>query len=268
MKLTMNRIDSLFAQKKEKILTIYFTAGFPKLHDTRRILLALQQAGADMVEIGIPFSDPLADGPVIQQSSKQALDNGMSLRLLFEQLHDIRKEVHLPLILFGYLNVVLQFGLERFFEKCAETGIDGLILPDLPLDEFKQDMEPLCKSTGIHFSFLITPETSDARIRQLDEASSGFLYVVSSSSTTGKKKDLTSLQPYFQRIEAMQLKNPFLVGFGIHDHESFLQACRHSRGAVIGSAYIRTLQQAADIEQATKDFVQQILSGNRVHAAP
>jgi len=264
----MNRIDRLFTEKTEKILTIYFTAGFPRLHDTKRILLALQQAGADMVEIGIPFSDPLADGPVIQQSSKQALDNGMSLRLLFEQLHDVRRDIQLPLVLFGYLNVVLQFGLERFFEKCVETGIDGLILPDLPLDEFKQDMEPLCKSTNIHFSFLITPETSDMRIRQLDEASSGFLYVVSSSSTTGKKKDLTNLQPYFQRIQAMHLQNPFLVGFGIHDHQSFLQACEHSRGAVIGSAYIRLLQQATDIEQATTAFVQHIVSGIPVISTP
>lgn len=260
----MNRIDQLFAQKPEKILTIYFTAGFPRLHDTRRILLALQQAGVDMVEIGIPFSDPLADGPVIQQSSKQALDNGMSLRLLFDQLKNIRQDVRIPLVLFGYLNVVLQFGLEHFFDKCVETGIDGLILPDLPLDEFKQDVEPLCRASGVHFSFLITPETSDTRIRQLDAASSGFLYVVSSSSTTGKKKDLASLQPYFQRIKAMQLRNPFLVGFGIHDHQSFLQACMHSRGAVIGSAYIRILQQAKDIEQATHAFVQHVLSGNPV----
>ncbi|MCL6523201.1 MAG: tryptophan synthase subunit alpha [Thermoflavifilum sp.] len=257
----MNRIDELFARKQKNVLTIYFTAGFPQLHDTRRILKALQDAEVDMVEIGIPFSDPLADGPVIQQSSKQALDNGMSLRLLFNQLRDVRREIHIPLILFGYVNVVMQFGIERFLDTCAEIGIDGLILPDLPLDEFTHEMASLCADRQVHFSFLITPETSEPRIRALDEASSGFLYVVSSSSTTGKRKDLSAMQPYFQRIQQMQLKNPFLVGFGIHDSMSFQQACQYSNGAVVGSAYIRALQEVHDrnVERVTRDFVAYIL---------
>jgi tryptophan synthase alpha chain len=257
----MNRIDKLFSEKKDHILNIYCTAGFPALGDTRKVLSALQHAGADMIELGIPFSDPLADGPVIQQSSKRALENGMSLKLLFGQLKDFRKEIHLPVLLMGYLNVIMQYGAEQFVQSCAEVGIDGIILPDLPLDEFKNGYASLFKKHNIHFIFLITPETNDTRIRQLDEASSGFIYMVSSSSTTGKNKSLTTQEGYFKRIHDMQLKNPALVGFGIHDHTSFEEACKYNNGAIIGTAYIKALEETGNIEAATQTFIDKIKKG-------
>ncbi len=256
----MNRIDRLFAEKKDHILNIYCTAGFPAPGDTRKVLSALQAHGADMIEIGIPFSDPLADGPVIQQSGKQALENGMTLTLLFEQLKGFRADIHLPLLLMGYLNVILQYGVERFVESCAATGIDGVILPDLPPDEYKAIYEPLFKKHNIHFIFLITPETTEERVRMIDRISSGFIYLVSSSSTTGKAKDLSAQEDYFKRIRGMQLKNPALVGFGIRDQESFELACKYASGAIIGSAYIKALQSAGEVDQATRKFIQTIVS--------
>ncbi|HEY6083366.1 MAG TPA: tryptophan synthase subunit alpha [Chitinophagaceae bacterium] len=256
----MNRIDRLFAEKKDHILNIYCTAGFPELGDTREVVSALQAQGADMIEIGIPFSDPLADGPVIQQSGKQALENGMTLNVLFEQLKDLRPEIRLPVLLMGYLNVILQYGVERFVESCAAAGIDGVILPDLPPDEYKAVYEPLFKKHNIHFIFLITPETTEERIRMIDRISSGFIYMVSSSSTTGKSKDLSAQEDYFKRIHRMQLRNPALVGFGIHDHESFELACKYANGAIIGSAYIKALQSAGEVAQATGKFIQTIIS--------
>lgn len=256
----MNRIDQLFSKKKDHILNVYCTAGFPALHDTRRVMKALQAHGADMIELGIPFSDPLADGPVIQQSSKQALDNGMTLKLLFEQLKDFRDEIHLPVLLMGYLNVVMQYGAEKFVQDCVQTGIDGVILPDLPADEYKTVYEPLFKKHGLHAVFLITPETSEERVRVIDAASSGFLYMVSSSSTTGRNKDISMQENYFKRIHQMQLKNPTLVGFGIRDHDSFEQACKYTNGAIIGTAYIQALQSGDDVDMATKKFIERIIT--------
>lgn len=256
----MNRIDKLFKEKKNNILNIYCTAGYPRLDDTRTVMKALQDNGADMIELGIPFSDPLADGPVIQQSSKQALDNGMTLKKLFEQLAGFRIEIHLPVILMGYLNPVMQFGVENFLQKCSEVGVDGVILPDLPAIEFEEQYQALFKKYGLHMIFLITPETSPDRIRKIDTLSNGFLYMVSASSTTGKNKDLSSQNGYFQRVQMMGLRNPTLVGFGIHDHTSFMNACQYSQGAIIGSAYIRALNEGKDVANATKSFLNKILN--------
>lgn len=256
----MNRIDELFARKKADILNIYFTAGFPQLDDTSKILKALEANGADMIELGMPFSDPLADGPVIQQSSKQSLDNGMSLKVLFQQLKDVRQDFHLPLILFGYLNPVMQYGLEAFLQSCKEVGVDGLILPDLPLPEFEQDYQELFKKYGIHFIFLVTPETSDERIRKIDSLSKGFLYAVSSSSTTGSNKNIAQQQFYFERLKNLNLQNPVLVGFGIKDHATFKAACQSTRGAIIGTAFVKALQEGAEVTKTTKDFLQSVLN--------
>lgn len=256
--LIQNRLAATFANKKD-ILNIYFTAGFPQLNDTVRILKALQKAGADMIEIGVPFSDPLADGETIQQSGQQAIDNGMSLQLLFEQLKDIRKEVNIPLFLMGYLNPVLQFGMENFCQKCQEVGIDGIILPDLPLREFLEDYQSLFEKHHLANVFLITPQTSEARISQIDEAAKGFIYIVSTASTTGTKNGTSDSQlPYFERVRAMKLKTPTLIGFGISDRQSFETANRYANGAIIGSAFIKMLAQSTDLEEDIKGFVSKI----------
>lgn len=238
-----NRIH-LALQKPEKLLSIYFTAGFPQLQDTVPILRELQAAGADMVEIGLPFSDPLADGPTIQASSTQALRNGMHTELLFSQLKDIRKEVDIPLILMGYFNPVLQYGVEAFCQKCQEVGIDGLILPDLPLDIYERDYKHLIEPYGLSMVFLISPQTSEARVRQIDAASDSFIYMVSSASTTGVQTGFGQGQEaYFERIHAMGLEHPQVVGFGISDAASFQTATRTTKGAIIGSAFIRMLEE-------------------------
>ncbi|MFN8207012.1 MAG: tryptophan synthase subunit alpha [Bacteroidales bacterium] len=242
----MNRIEELFIRKPGGILSIYFTAGFPGLNDTVRLVEELEQSGTDLVEIGMPFSDPLADGPVIQQSSHQALENGMSLKILFSQLKDIRDKVKIPLILMGYLNPVLQYGMERFLSDAAAVGIDGLILPDLPLKEFEEQYQSLFEENGIINIFLITPQTSEDRIKKIDRLSKGFIYMVSTSATTGtSKRGTDNNREYFERVNKMQLLHPRLVGFGIHDRESFAEACRFSSGAIIGTAFIRAL--SADI---------------------
>lgn len=251
----MNRIDQLFQHKPKDILNVYCTAGYPSLNDTVAIVEALQQSGADMVELGMPFSDPLADGPVIQESSTRAIKNGMRISVLFEQLKGFRDKVSLPLILMGYMNPVLQFGVENFLQKCAETGVDGLILPDLPMDEYESEYKPLFEKYGLHNIFLVTPETSEARIRKIDSVSSGFVYAVSSSSTTGKDKDMANQEAYFQRLKAMSLRNPVLIGFGIRDSKTFREACRHSNGAIIGSAFVKAIENSANLQATVKEFV-------------
>lgn len=235
------RIEQLFQNKKD-ILSIYFTAGYPAHSDTLPILTSLQAQGVDMVEIGLPFSDPLADGPVIQQSSTQALALGMTTEVLFEQLKDVRSKIDIPLVIMGYFNPVLQFGVAEFCKKCAETGIDAVILPDLPLTVYEREYKAIFESYGIHLIFLITPQTSDERIRALDQASKGFIYLVSTASVTGSGAGFGQPQvDYFKRISDMKLQNPIVVGFGIKDRETFAQATAHADGAIIGSAFINAL---------------------------
>lgn len=256
-----NRIDQLFASKKKDILNIYCTAGFPDLNSTLTVMKALQDSGADIIELGMPFSDPLADGPVIQDSSTRALKNGMSLHKLFEQLEGFRKEIHVPVILMGYLNPVLQYGVEAFLKKCAETGIDGLILPDLPMAEYEQDYKAIFEQYNLDLIFLVTPETSDARIRKIDSLSRGFIYAVSSSSTTGKDKDMGNQEAYFARLKSLQLNNPVLIGFGIKDKATFDAAAAHANGAIIGTAFIKALEGSTDIVATVKSFVASIREG-------
>ena len=237
----MNRINQKL-QENKKLLSIYFTAGYPKLDDTVSVIQKLQASGVDMIEIGLPFSDPLADGPTIQASSTQALKNGMNSELLFRQIKDIRKTIDIPLILMGYFNPMLQYGVEAFCAKCAEIGIDGLIMPDLPLAEYQEHYEAIFKKHGLANIFLITPQTSDERIKQIDNASNAFIYMVSSASTTGAKSGFGNQQTdYFERIEAMNLKNPQIVGFGISNSETFKAATKTTKGAIIGSAFIKHL---------------------------
>ncbi len=256
----MNRITELF-KRKNAILSVYFTAGFPALKDTVPVIESLSAAGVDLIEIGIPFSDPLADGPVIQHSSELALRNGMTLRLLFEQLKDIRRSIQAPLLFMGYLNPVLQFGVEAFCIQAQEVGIDGVIIPDLPFSEYVEEYEAMFTKYGIINIFLITPQTSEARIRLIDEHSKGFIYMVSAASTTGAKAGVTAVQSdYFARVRAMNLRNPLLIGFGISDNETFANACAYANGAIIGSAYIRALEQGTDVQTSTARFVQSILT--------
>ncbi|NJK82472.1 MAG: tryptophan synthase subunit alpha, partial [Saprospiraceae bacterium] len=232
----LNRLQQLFAKKQKNVLNIYFTAGFPSLNDTESIVLSLANAGVDLIEIGIPYSDPLADGPTIQQSGQKALENGMTLPILFQQLAIIRPQTEVPLVLMGYFNQVMQYGEKAFIEKCAEIGIDGLILPDLPLLEYETYYRTWIEETGIAINFLITPQTTEERIRKVDELSKGFIYMVSNSSITGAKTDISEKQlTYFNRINAMQLKHPRLIGFGISNHETFKTACAYANGAIIGS---------------------------------
>jgi len=251
-----NRITQIFGQKKRDILSVYFTAGFPDLKDTILITKALADAGADIVEIGMPYSDPVADGPTIQHSNDVALGNGMTIKLLFEQLADMRSSVQVPILLMGYLNPVVQFGVENFCRKCREIGIDGLILPDLPMYEYLETYKATFEKYGLLNIFLITPQTSDERIRQIDGVSEGFIYMVSSASVTGSKSGIGDEQEaYFQRIKNMNLQNPTLIGFGISDRETFGKACQYASGAIIGSAFIKQLGQSADLDADIAGFV-------------
>jgi len=254
----MSRIPEVFKRKKKQVLSIYFTAGFPRLNDTIFILKALENSGADMVELGMPYSDPLADGEVIQASSSKALSNGMTISLLFEQLKDLRKSISMPIILMGYMNPVLQYGFEKFCVKAKELGIDGVIIPDLPMYEYESEYGPVLKKNGLDFIFLVTPETSDERVKKLDALSSGFLYAVSSSSTTGKDKNMSDQTRYFQKLQQMQLKNPLMVGFGIKDRTTFETSCQFANGGIIGTAFIRAIADAPDVENATKNFINSI----------
>jgi len=254
----MNRIKHKLSSEK-KLLSIYFTAGYPALGDTVKIIQDLEKNGVDMIEIGLPFSDPLADGPTIQESSTAALKNGMTTEILFEQLKDIRKTVSIPLIIMGYFNPMLQYGVEAFCKKCYELGIDGIIMPDLPLDVYQADYDATFKKYGLINVFLITPQTSDERIRKIDEASEGFIYMVSSASVTGSKSGFGKEQEnYFKRIAAMNLKNPQIVGFGIKDAETFQAATKNSKGAIIGSAFIKNLTSNGLLQ--TNSFVKNILN--------
>lgn len=255
----MNRITNLFNNKRTRVLNVYCTAGFPEADSTREVLRSLQAAGADMIEIGMPYSDPLADGPVIQASSAKAIENGMTMRKLFDELKDFRKQIDVPVILMGYMNPVMQYGFEKFCAKAAETGIDGLILPDLPMYEFENEYGAIINKYGLKFIFLVTPETSDERIRKLDELSTGFLYAVSSSSTTGKEKDMNDQAGYFKKLQDMKLKNPVLIGFGIKDKATFDAASKYSNGAIIGTAYIRALEKTGSISTTTKEFINGII---------
>ena len=243
----------------QSILNIYCTAGYPRLHSTLEVITALQENGADIIELGMPYSDPLADGPVIQHSSSVAISNGMTLAILFEQLRDFRKSIHVPVVLMGYMNPVLQYGFERFCADAAAVGVDGLILPDLPEYEFETEYGAIIKKYGLDFIFLVTPETSDERIKKIDSLSSGFLYAVSSSSTTGSDKVSGSIESYLERLKGLQLKNPVLVGFGIKDKASFDAVCQLADGGIIGSAYIKALENSTDVNASTKSFLSSIL---------
>ena len=256
----MNRIDLLFQSKKKNILSIYFTAGYPCLNDTMDIVTKIDRAGADLIEIGFPFSDPLADGPVIQQSSAKAIDNGMCLRLLFHQLTHLRTATQIPIVLMGYLNPILQYGVKDFFAKCDETGIDGLILPDMPLDYFEKNMAAFYHQYKLCNILLITPDTPVERIRYIDSIASGFIYMVSSNSITGSNKNIDIQSEYFRRIEAMQLKNPRLLGFGIHDRKTFKQACTQSQGAIIGTAFIEHISQHGTDQNVIQSFIENLKS--------
>lgn len=254
----MNRIQHAFTQKGSRLLNVYCTAGYPGIDSTLTVMKALQDNGADMIELGMPYSDPLADGPVIQASSSKALANGMTIAKLFEQLKHMRKQVDVPVILMGYMNPVLQYGFERFCADAKAVGIDGLILPDLPVYEYETEFGEVIRDHELDFVFLVTPETSDERIKKLDALSSGFLYAVSSSSTTGKDKNMVDVSSYLQRLKSLQLKNPVLVGFGIKDKNTFDAACEHASGAIIGTAFIKALESSEDVSLSTKQFLQQI----------
>ena len=248
----------MFATKKEKVLNIYCTAGYPRIDSTLKIIKALEANGADLVELGMPYSDPLADGPVIQASSTVALKNGMTIRLLFEQLKDLRKDIHVPVLLMGYMNPVLQYGFEKFCADAAAAGVDGLILPDLPEYEFETEYGSIIKKYDLDFIFLVTPETSEERVKKLDKLSSGFLYAVSSSSTTGSDKNMSDVRQYLEKLQKIGLKNPILVGFGIRDKQSFDEACLHAQGAIIGTAFIKALENSQDEDKSVKQFLKVI----------
>ena len=256
----MNRLEELFTRKKNNVLNVYCTAGYPQLNSTIEVMKALQDNGADIIELGMPYSDPLADGPVIQASNLKALQSGMTMQLLFEQLRDFRKEIYVPVILMGNINPVLQFGFENFCKQAASLPVDGIILPDLPEYEYENEYGSIIKKYGLSFIFLITPETSEERIKKLDALSTGFLYAVSSSSTTGNKKDFNEVEKYLQKLENLQLKNPVLVGFGIKDKASFQSVCKHANGGIIGTAYIKAIEHSNNIQKDTKAFLGSVIN--------
>lgn len=258
----MNRLDQLFIKRNKNLLNIFTTAGYPSLTSTKDVILSLQKNGADMIEIGMPYSDPIADGPVIQQSNLIALQNGMNIQLLFEQLKSIKEKVYVPLILMGYLNPVLQYGMEKFCADALDAGVHGIILPDLPMFEFEHLYRSTFKKHQLHFIFLITPQTSEDRIRKADKLSSGFLYAVSASVTTGSSINATDQQAYFKKLAGLKLKNNLLIGFGIHDRRTFSNACDYASGAIIGSAYIKVLENSIDIEGDTERFIKSIRPKN------
>ena len=251
-----NRITQLFSSKPEGVLSVYFTAGYPHLEDTMTVLEALQESGADMVEIGMPYSDPVADGPTIQESNKKALENGISISGLFDQISTMREQIDIPVVLMGYVNPVLQYGVEKFCEKCGSLGIDGVILPDLPRAEYMDIYQPFFEAHDLFNIALITPQTSEERIVAIDAYSSGFIYMVSTSSTTGSRADISDTQiAYFKRVRDMGLRNPLLIGFGISDAPTFSRACRYAHGAIIGSAFINMLSEGGNIRDEVRQFI-------------
>ena len=253
------KIDTIFNTKKTSLLSVFFTAGYPELNDTIPILQHLQSAGVDLVEVGIPYSDPLADGPVIQQTGQQAIRNGMNLHLLLQQLKEAKESIQIPVLLMGYLNPVMQYGIEKFAEDCFHAGVSGVIIPDLPLDEYLLKYDSIFRKYQIANINLITPRTSEERIRYIDEHSNGFIYVVSSSSITGNSLSLQDATiRYFSMIRDMQLKNPCLIGFGIQDHESFQMASEYAQGAIIGSAFLRMLSSSKNMQEDIQKFIEQI----------
>ena len=250
-----NRLKHLFENKNRRVLSIFLTAGFPQLDSTPELIQALENSGADLIEVGIPFSDPLADGETIQASSQKALENGMNLKLLLEQIASISSKVDIPLILMGYLNPIIQYGELEFLEKCHEIGVAGLIIPDLPVEYFRRKWQRTCEKLALPAVFLITPQTSESRIREIDDLSQGFIYMVSTNSLTGQNKSILEQGEYFKRIHKMNLKNPLLVGFGIHNRKTCEFAFEHANGAIIGSAYIRSLSKGGDLTQITQQFI-------------
>jgi tryptophan synthase alpha chain len=256
----MGRIQDLFIAKRNlPVLSIFCTAGYPQRDSIMDILTTLQASGADMVELGIPYSDPLADGPVIQHSNKIALDNGITVEKIFHQIRDMRAVISIPVLLMGYMNSVLQYGFARFCKDAAACGVDGLILPDLPPEEFKKEFSQVVAAARLNFVFLVTPQTSEARTRRLDALSSGFLYAVSSSATTGGITEKTEMLNYLRRLKSLSLKNPLVVGFGIRNKADLDAACSVADGAIIGSAYIKALENSTDVKAATKSFISSLL---------
>lgn len=256
-----NRLQTLFENAKKPLLSVFYTAGFPKLNDTSLIAASLEKAGADVIEIGIPFSDPVADGPTIQQSNKVALENGITLSLILQQVREIRKVVTMPIILMGYLNPVMQYGVEKFAKDAAAAGVDGVILPDMPLTEYEREYRKTFESNGLLLTFLISPTTSEERIRKIDHLSNGFIYAVSASSTTGAKSGFAPEQmAYFDRLKKMKLKNPFLIGFGISNNDTFKQASKFGAGAIVGSAFVNMLKNSKDIGKDVDVFVKDLIA--------
>jgi tryptophan synthase alpha chain len=255
----MNRLNILFEKKRENVLSVYFTPGYPKLNLTRTIISELCSAGADIIEVGIPYSDPLADGPTIQASGDIALKNGMTLALLFEQLEGIRKETDIPLVMMGYLNPILQYGVENFCKKCKEIGIDGLIAPDLPLEVYQEEYKEIFDRYDIKNIFFITPTTSDERMRLIDSLSDSFIYMVSTAGITGARDSFKNAQiDYFKRVKSLNLRNPYLIGFGISNNKSFVEACNYSNGAIIGSAFVKLLADSTEYGKSIRQFVEDI----------
>ena len=256
----MNRINQLFQTHPTDLLSIYFCAGCPTLEGTAEVIRTLERNGVNMIEIGIPFSDPMADGVVIQEAATRALRNGMSLRLLFDQLRHIRPEVSIPLILMGYLNPIMQFGFQRFCQECVACGIDGVIIPDLPFRDYEADYKAIAQRYDLRVIMLITPETSEERIRLIDSHTDGFIYMVSSAATTGAQRDFNEQkQAYFRRIQAMNLRNPRMIGFGISNHQTFRAACDNAAGGIIGSRFVTLLNEAqGDAQQAIERLKQDL----------
>ncbi len=255
----MNRINQLFQDNPQNVLSLYFCAGAPTLEGTADVIRTLQRNGINMIEIGIPFSDPIADGPVIQDAATKALRNGMSLRKLFSQLEGIRQDVHIPLILMGYLNPVIQYGFEAFCKKCVEVGVDGMILPDLPFKDYMEDFKPIADRYDLRIIMLITPETSEDRIRFIDDNTDGFIYMVSSASTTGAKKDFDGVKDYFNKVHGMHLKHPTLIGFGISNKQTLESAQANANGAIIGSKFVQLLDAAGGGAQTAIDQLYEAL---------
>jgi tryptophan synthase alpha chain len=256
----MNRLSQLFAEKKGPILSIYFTAGYPELNSTLEVAELLEKSGADFLEIGFPYSDPVADGPVIQHSSQKALENGMTLELLFSQLKELRQRVSIPVLLMGYVNPVLQYGMERFCASCAEAGVDGVIVPDLPMYEYEELYHDCFRVHGISNVFLITPQTSEERIRKIDTLTTGFIYMLSSASTTGGSLEVSAeVESYFSRIQGMTLNNSTMIGFGISDRSSFDKAAQYTRGAIVGSAIVKLLA-SPDWRERVPEFIRSLRS--------